>query len=268
MLIVSGGAKLLIGCTSRPAETEVLVSCGYDYIEMSGWLIHSLGNQEFNTVCKKLDKHGVRCLGLNAYCPPEVVIAGIGFDAPNAYRYAKSLADRAKKLNVKHVGIGSPMSRTLPDGFSRTLANKQAHEFFRVTADVFAEADIIVCVEALGYCYCNFINTISEAAELVYQLDHPYIRLIADYYNMEHSGEADIDISPYLPILHHVHISDDNGSPSGRSFLKEIKKNVHAERLENLCNAGYNKTLSVETDVAVTVDAAADTLRFLRGMTA
>jgi len=227
-----------------------------------------MSDPDFDAMCLRLDQLGVRCLGFNMYCPPEVVIAGTGFDAVITQRYAKNLAGRAGKLNIAHVGIGSPMSRILPDGFSRALANQQAREFFRITADVFAEYGITVCIEALGYCYCNFINTVSEAAEFVYMLDNPFIKLVADYYNMERSGEADADLSPYLPILHHMHISDDNGSPSGRSFLLERKKDAHAQRLSRLDGDGYDKTLSVETDVEATVEAATDTLKFLRGILA
>jgi hypothetical protein len=97
-------------------------------------------------------------LGFNAYCPPEVRIAGPGYAPGPAREWAKRSAERAEELGVRFVGGGSPFSRDLPAGFSIERAWDQAVEFFSVTGEAFLEAGVQVCVEALGPCYCNFIN--------------------------------------------------------------------------------------------------------------
>ena len=63
------------------------------------------------------------------------------------------------------------------------------------TADAFGKYEITVCLEPLAPCYCNFVNTLEEAAEIVKEIGWKEIRLIADYYNLEYVNEADKDMS-------------------------------------------------------------------------
>jgi sugar phosphate isomerase/epimerase len=237
-------------------------------MELSARDLLKLGFGELIGLIAKLERKDLPCLGFNAYCPPEIKIAGPGFDSLSARDYAGKVLTFARMLGARHIGIGAPISRILPNGFPRDLAESQIREFFRVTVDVFAEYEIYVLVEPLGSCYCNFINTISEAAQIVKDEDHPYLAMLADFYNMEHSGEGNLDLSGYIPMVMHTHISDDADSPSKRDFLREDRFPVHKERIQRLYAAGYDRAVSLEIDVRADLRKAEVNLEFLRSQTA
>ena len=240
---------MLFGCCAPIEFAADVARFGFDFIELPGKQLYAQTAVEFSEAEKALSAAGIRCLALNAYCPSEIVIAGEGFSLENAVAYARNLAQRANALGVENVGIGSPASRNLPDGYDRTLAWSQAVDFLKATSEEFAKFDIAVCVEAVGRCYCNFINTLDEAIGLAKAVNMDNCNIVADFYNMEHAGEADMDLSAYFPMIGHVHISDDDESPRRRYFLKPQKAPLHKLRLGYLYRLGYDRKVSLEIDV-------------------
>ena len=233
---------MLFGYSALPEYCMAAKETGYDYVELPGKIIAAMSDREFTAFADKLS---IPALRMNAFCPPEVVIAGPGYDIELVRQYAKGLAPRAAALGVEMAGIGSPMSRNLPKGFDRALARNQIKEFLIETACIFDHYGIYVCLEALASCYCNTVNTLKEAVEIVRILDCHNIKIVLDFYNMEHMGEDDISDVPFI----HVHISDDDGSPSLRSYLKPEKREIHQNRLRKLTESGYDGCVTLELDV-------------------
>ena len=237
---------------------------GLDYVELSGRNVCAMEESAFRELRRLIKSGSLPCLGFNAYCPLQVRIAGPGFSVEAAREYAKMCLARAGELNVQVVGIGSPMSRNLPEGYDRNLAIHQAEEFFAVTAEVFAEQNIYVCVEALGNCYCNFINRLQEAQDIVRAVNMENLKLVLDFYNMEHSGEADLPLFPFINDIVHAHISDDAGSPKMRWFLKPEKRNLHSARIKRLLKAGYLGAMTLEIDLPADFNEARQSLCILK----
>ena len=252
------------GCVTTASDYPLLLEAGFDYVELSGRSVCAMVKSAFEELRRMIRSGGLNCLGFNAYCPPEVRIAGPGFSGRAAREYALRCLSRAVDLNVQVVGVGSPMSRNLPQKYDQNLAMRQAEEFFATTAEVFATQSIYVCVEALGNCYCNFINSLHEAQGLVRSVNMENLKLVADFYNMEHSGEADIPLSPFVSDIVHAHISDDAGSPQKRWFLKPEKREQHVARLRRLYAAGYLGAVTLETDLPADICEARQSLRMLR----
>jgi sugar phosphate isomerase/epimerase len=252
------------GCVTAIADYLLMQKAGFDYVELSGRNVCAMDQAAFDELQRMFQTGGLPCFGFNAYCPPEVRIAGPGFSMETARDYAKRCLSRAVELNVHVVGVGSPMSRNLPEGFDRNLAIHQAEEFFAVTAEVFAAQNIYVCVEALGPCYCNFINRLQEAQSIVRAVDRENLKLVLDFYNMEHSGEADIPLFPYINDIVHAHISDDAGSPQKRWFLKNEKRDLHIARVKRLLKAGYLGAVTLETDLPADLHEAKQSLCILK----
>lgn len=254
-----------IGCTVLDiSELETVNAAGYDYLEMKGKYLAYLTESDFRQVCKSLQEKDFLCRGLNAYCPKDIVIAGPGYDRKQAEEYANVCAARAAAVGVDFVGIGSPQSRMLPDGFSRKKADRQLEDFLKVTAERFEKFGIRICLEPLAPCYCNYINTMEEAAVIVERIGWEMIGLVADFYNMEYTQEADRDMASFLPWLYHVHISDDAGGPERRSYLKKERTAVHRRRLRRLYEDGYRGAVSVELDVPAALSYAKQSLDILR----
>lgn len=256
---------MLLGCTLlSEKDIGTAKEAGYDYVEFMGRYLCSLEADQFNWLQKETEKKGIRVLGINAYCSEEIVIAGTYFDAGCVRRYAKKCAERTAQLGVQYVGIGSPNSRNLPNNFPKSLALQQLKEFLLITVEEFAKYDCTVCLEMLAPCYCNFVNHLEEAAAIVKELNHHMIRLVADFYNMEQVSEADWNLKPWIGLIAHVHLSDDDGSPSRRSFLKPERAEIHSDRIRNLYQAGYQGAITLEVDLPMDKKRAEESLRIMR----
>ncbi len=251
------------GCSANPEDIQLIKALGFDYIELKGSYITSLTEYDFSSINDFIHRLEIPCYGLNAYCPATLQMIGSGANNDNTRKYAEVCAKRSFLLGAKVVGIGSPFSRMLATFTSLPTAKAQMTEFLKITTEVFASYDITVCLEALAPCYCNFINYIEEAMEYVTQVNHSHLGLVLDFYNMEHNDEADIDLSPYINHIKHVHISDDAGDPRKRYFLQPNKTLLHQKRLNQLRSLGYNKGISLEVDLPVNGSDAAASLAVL-----
>lgn len=254
-----------IGCSLVRLEDICPIGMvGFDYVELMGKYLVSIDDTEFAKLVKVLEKSRVPCKGLNGYCPADIIIAGPGFDLKAARQYAKKVAFRAKGVGACYVGIGSPGSRMLPEGYSGELAKKQLMDFLKVTAEEMGRYGITVCLEALAPCYCNFINHITEAVQITREIGWKSIKAVLDFYNMEYTGEADLDLLPWMDEIVHGHISDDAGSPQKRYFLKSEKKEIHQKRVRSLQRAGYRGAVTIEIDLPVDPGIARESLKMLR----
>lgn len=126
-------------------------------------------------------------------------------------------------------------------------------------------AGIRVCVEALGTCYCNFINRTEEAFRLAEETGMENVGVVLDFYNMEHMNEADRSLTDLDPgKIFHAHISDDDGSPRRRSFLQPGKAEIHIRRIRGLIQTGYTGGITLETDLPLDKERAGRSLDILR----
>ena len=247
-----------------PQDLDAVKDIGYDYAEFMGKYLVSLSDGEYAALCKKLESLKLKVLGINGYCPPALKMAGPGFDMGSIKKYAKLCAGRAEALGASMVGIGSPQSRNLPKGYPRMPARRQLQEFLEITAEEFAVFDIEICLEPLAPCFCNFINFMPEAVSIIDEMKQNKTGIIADFYNMEHVGEADLDMKDFMPYISHVHISDDDGGPDKRSYLKPERARIHQERIQNLIKAGYQGAVSLEIDCRINPDRAAESLAIMK----
>lgn len=253
-----------VGCSAFIPEIPAIYAMGFDFVELRGRDVSALSDSEMDALEQQIDRLSLPCLSLNAYCPPSVVIAGPDFDLKRGRDYAEALARRAARLGVAVIGIGSPLSRHLPDGFDRRLAWEQVLAFTSETAEAFAKYGIKTGFEPLGVCYCNFINHVEEVLRISEALKRDQVGLTLDFYNMEHVQEDAMALDKCAPYIFHVHFSDDlNGDPRKRAFLRADRLAIHRERLQRLMAVHYNGTLSLEVDIP-SCPAAAENLTFLR----
>ena len=225
------------GHCAQPGEFAAVKRSGYAFTELRGKAVAAMSDEAFDQVCRELE---LPCLGFNAYCPAEVVIAGPGYDRANTRAYAARLAARAGRLGIRQVGIGSPASRTLPEGYDRKKAKAQLREFLMDTAECFDPVGVKVALE-------------------------PHkVGLILDFLNMELSGEDERELLTLVPSVLHTHISDYDGTPYRRDELKPAYYERHRERLRRLKAAGYDGSVSIETDLPYDEERAQQTLLAIR----
>lgn len=252
------------GHCAQPGEFAAVKRSGYAFTELRGKAVAAMSDEAFDQVCRELDELELPCLGFNAYCPAEVVIAGPGYDRANTRAYAARLAARAGRLGIRQVGIGSPASRTLPEGYDRKKAKAQLREFLMDTAECFDPVGVKVALEPLAPCFCNCVNDYDEGEAIARALQPHKVGLILDFLNMELSGEDERELLTLVPSVLHTHISDYDGTPYRRDKLKPAYYERHRERLRRLKAAGYDGSVSIETDLPYDEERAQQTLLAIR----
>lgn len=253
-----------IGCCARPEEISLVKEAGFDYVELAGKTLASMEESRFKALVDKLGSLDLPCWNLNACCPPQIHMAGPLYHREINRAYLQKLASRASVLGIRCVCVGSPMSRILPEGFDRKLAEEQLVAFLVDMTEVFSPIGVRIGFEPLGTCYCNFFNYMEETPPLLAHFPRELVGLTVDFYNLEHSQEADRPLDAYLPRIFHVHISDDAGSPSQRDFLIPGKYPIHQARLRRLIDSGYHGSVSIEIDKPVRLPEATVSLQLLR----
>lgn len=257
---------MLFGYCAPVAELEAVSRAGFDFVELRGKEVAALSEADFAALCALLARLGLPCRGFNAYCGSEITIAGPRYDRQANRAYAALLARRGRALGIAQAGVGSPFSRRLPEGFDRALASRQVAEFLADADEFFAPEGIRVGMEALAPEFCNCVNLCDEAADLARAVPGGRVGLILDFYNMERNGEAERELDSLLPLILHVHISDDAGDPFRRSLPRPEKYPLHRQRLLRLRRAGYDGSVSIETDLPLDETAGAEALAFLRSL--
>lgn len=253
------------GCCTTMEYYDELARLGFDCIELPGKVVAAMDAAAFEAVAARVAAGPLPCCGLNAYCPPEIVIAGPGWDLRAARDYAERLLPRARQLGARSVGIGAPASRILPEGFDRALARRQLVEFLRATAEVADRCGLTLLLEAVCTRECNFVNTTPEALEILQELALPNLFLVYDIYHAAVMGEDPALLDAAFPLLRHVHICRD--AQGERTYLKAQRPQPYRRYVDRLLALGYDGAISLEAFCGDVPAGAARSLEILRQMT-
>lgn len=233
------------GCCANIDRYNDLVGLGYDFIELAGTDIYNMSDLQFNNVRSIIKNGPIGCTRVNAFMQSDIKVVGHDIDWERIREYVEKVSYRAGLLGVETIGFGSPMSRNIPDGFSREKAVEQAVEFAKFAADRSSQYGIKILVEAVTKSMTNFINTLDEALHIVKQVNCQYVALLIDLYHfwMEKESLESINAEA-VKYLKHVHIAEENGRifpvPCGIE-----KYQIYINRIKEL---GYNGTISIEAD--------------------
>lgn len=96
--------------------------------------------------------------------------------------------------------------------------------------DYALEQGVLVALEPCNRYECRFINTIPEAVDLIKNLNHPQLRILADTFHMNIEDKSYREsLKSAAPHLVHVHFADSNRRfpGSGHIDFVEILKTLH-----------------------------------------
>ncbi len=125
--------------------------------------------------------------------------------------YLVELARCCRDLGGTVLVFGSPAQRRVPAGHTRSQAADFAVDTFRRAAPGIGDADVRLCLEPLAPAEADFLNTCSEAVELLGRIDHPNFDLHLDVKAMS-SEERPVPetIRRHAARTGHFHANDPN----------------------------------------------------------
>lgn len=189
------------------------------------------------------NKQGIEIAALCSllYPHPEMNIFN-GFDErAKMLSYLEKIASFGSQLGAKILVFGSPKNRNYAE-INYEEAFKLAVDFFNQLAMIGEKYDVVFCIEPIPTEYkTNFINTTTEAVDLVKRINHPNFQLHLD------SGAMTVNNEDYqksiklgLKYLKHFHISED--------FLGEVGKGkVNHQKIAALLKEyNYDGWVSIE----------------------
>lgn len=260
-----------IGCCGNTEYYAQISKMGYDYIELSGRQLMSLSEYQREDFFKEYDAAQFPCLAINDYCGADVPIVGPDFTIKGARAYAARISEAAARLGAKGLGIGAPMARKLPAGYSEEKALFEMMSFLYVTCDEAAKYGINVLLEAVHSGLTDYLTHTNEAVKIVKalkgldteELDPEMVKLadigiagrkrpenlwiVYDYYNAKAMGEGLLDMIDAMPLVKHLHYSTDLGNNDrgypGPGELEEVTR-----FLQMAADNGYEGNISVEAN--------------------
>ena len=125
--------------------------------------------------------------------------------------------------------------------------------------------NITIVIEPLTATVCNIITSVAEGAELVEQVSHPNLALLADLYHMEVDNEPWANIIENAPVLKHIHLP----VPELDILTTEKRPFNHELFIQTLKKTGYDGRISIEDngkrfdDFATEAQPAAERIREL-----
>ena len=154
--------------------------------------------------------------------------------------YTKSAVDFASAIGCKNLVFGCPKNRNVPDAMEFSICNKIAVEFFKEIGNYAFSKNICVGMEANPDIYgTNFINTTTQALELIKQVHSDGFKLNLDIGTMVQNKESIALLEGNDSLVNHVHISE--------PFLKKIEhRQLHNELMDFLCFEKYDGFVSIE----------------------
>lgn len=243
-------------CIKTVSDIEAVKAAGYDFFEFAAFAVASMTDAEFDRLCAQVRESGLPCLSFNSFSSGTPRIVGPGFSAAAVEEYAELLCRRGASLGIRSIGIGSPKARNLPEGFPVQEADAQLSTFLRIVTDCAAQYGISILLEPLQNQMCNYINTTTQALEIVRRAGIGNLGLVLDFYHAFCMGE-DLSVIPLAaPLIRHTHISTrGEGLSRGVPQMDELAR--YRDILRALKAAGYDAAMSVEPDNFDPASAAA-----------
>ena len=223
-------------------QLDSALEWGYDYAE---WNPPGIGF-EAEDAAETARRLGASRLPVETICgfigDPEgrgLMVVGPDRDLERLRRYVTGLFDRMQAVGVEVIGYGSGGSRWVPEGFDRGRARGQVREFLELCGEIGAGQGVVTALEPYNRDDANLLNTVPEACELVREIGHPNVRLMADFFHMKLNGESFEELDEAGPFLAHAHIAE-----PGRGRPQTYPSD-HSEYLRALRLAGYDGRVTV-----------------------
>lgn len=197
------------GVCATPEDTPALAEAGFEYVELNTQVFLKPGEDEaaFRPEFERIRKSALPCLAANCLLPAHLKITGPQVDSDALTRYVTAACERAQRVGIETIVFGAGDARSIPDGFDRPQAWEQLLDFGRVLGSVAERYGVTVAVEPLNTRESNVLNSVSEGARYVRQVDHPSVKLLVDAYHWALENESVADIVAAGPLLRHTHVA-------------------------------------------------------------
>jgi len=236
---------------------------GYDYIEPMAVSIAAMDEKDYRKTLYNVNNSSIKCEAFNVLFPGTAKIIGNDADHLGASEYIKALFPKLKALGGEIVVFGSGGVRRIPEDFNIEQAYTQLCEISLTLGEAAYNNGLTVVIEPLCKSETNLINTLSEGAAVVKDVNHPNFALLTDWYHNKAENETGADIKTFGKYLRHAHIA----MPGERKNPSENDGGEYEDFFNALSDTGYDARLSCEGHNFEDFDSyARDMLEYLKSI--
>lgn len=215
-----------------------LANEGYDGIELTG----EPDRLDVPNVKRLLDEYGLSCTSVcGIYTAERDLSSSEGRKREQGLAYVKACIDLASAVGASHViAVPSPVGKLAPES-TREAEWSHAVASLREAGAYASQRGVRVAVEALNRYETHLVNKLGDAVRLVEEVDHPHVKLMADWFHMN-MEERSIRLSLLGAAKHliHVHLADNTREAAGKG------QNDWLAAMRTLLDIGYRGPLTME----------------------
>jgi sugar phosphate isomerase/epimerase len=198
----------LFGWCSKIEEVERLSRLGFDYIECPLAALNLENKADLDERLPLYLNSPIPVRACNIFFPGDFKIVGPEADSERIRRYVHAAALTLNRMGAQIAVLGSGRSRSVPDGWDRKRSEEQLLQVLERIADEFSTTGVTLAIEPLNRKESNIINSVSEGVAYAEQLNHPSIRVLADFYHMDEEQEPLQTLVDNKDWLAHIHLAD------------------------------------------------------------
>jgi sugar phosphate isomerase/epimerase len=218
-----------LGIASPLANDSVLYSSGFKLIgeSVSRMVSPRLSEEQFQKNIKLVKAAKCEVYMCNVFFPGDMKIAGDQVNEKVVLGFADTVFNRASKLGLTAIVLGSGAARKLPEGYDKKKAQQDFVILGKKLANLAQKHGVKIFLENLNSTETNFITSLKDAAIIVKQINHPNFRLNADIYHMLKENESPQEIINAGSIIEYCEIAekDERTAPGvkGDDFVPYLK---------------------------------------------
>jgi sugar phosphate isomerase/epimerase len=250
-----------LGISVAPDKAAILPPGAVDFIEVNvqTFLVPLENDAAFAPKMEVAAGCSFPIYSANGFLPGNLKSTGPEVDAGRIEAYAARAFERASRLGIKIIVFGSGGSRQVPEGFSHDKAREQFVGLLQRLGPMAADRGVTLVLEPLGRGECNFIHTVVEGAQIVREVNHSHIRLLADFFHMMRNDEDPASLEGVVPLLAHAHVAE-----KAKRTAPGVDGDDFRPFLEPLRRGQYPGALALECGFTDMVEETSKAVRVLR----
>lgn len=249
----ASGSRVQIGVCASARDLEKAQSYGFDYLEPPAAALAAMSDADFSAFKARVWGSRLRCTSFNSFIRTLRVV-GEDVKTDEVQSYLDLCLPRCREVGGEIVVWGSASSRDVPEGFARERAWEQIKTFLRQAGEAARAHSLVIAIEPLRHQESNIINTAAAALQLVYEVHHPNVRMIVDYYHLREENENPEIIWKARHEIVHFHFAN----PQGRRWPRSPSEDPeYARFFEIVKRMRFRGGISIEGNGSFEQDARA-----------
>lgn len=199
-----------IGFCAKIDLIDEVAAAGFDYIEPPVNAAAAWTEEAFEAYVQRMENAPIPAPSFNLLFPKDMLLLDEKTSNEEIAAYLHRAFARMRKLGGRVAVFGSGKSRMRPQSMSYCDAFRRLTEVTRLTGEIAAQYGVTIVIEPLNRGETNMINSVAEGACLEAAVNHPAVKLLADYYHIavEHQPPEDL---ARLDGIAHAHIATEEG---------------------------------------------------------